>query len=558
MVWMVGDPLQAQPVAAGGLAHWVADQTREGRVPVAELKVNRRQAHAVERQALTCFRAGRITDSQELRDDAGWEHHFDNRDGALEAMAAAVLVDIECYGSDRVAALAVSHSDCEALADRIRADLADQGAIVGPAIEGPGWSGPRQYQAGDHILLHALAALADGTRLTNGTVASVTAVTGAGLFVTTDGRADPVLLPGEFVTSRGADGRPQLSHSWVRTIDGVQGGTWDQVHLLATPALDRYRGYVGQSRSIQPTHTWNTRPKTLDDPGDHGGRLVQPYSTRAEQIAAALARAQPKTFAAVDDPHRYERWIRAEQALHQKHLDQRPPDVTDQVRRAEQEVAARERDLQDAQARLAHWQQQREQTAGLRGLTRSRRDQHHEAVYQAQFQAGVVERDAQRLDSARGEQQHLLRQQAAGVAFDQDHQWRHDRIGALEHQLELYWAKAVLDAARDGYPAAYGKHRLRTADTPSSTRSRPSPTDLPPASRTSQAIRSTTHPLRALADLDRAIVQAGERPGVTLVEPIKPHRHQMDPWPTDIHQQHMLHGQLYPTEGPSIGIDVFP
>ena len=99
MVWMIGDPLQAQPVAAGGLATWVAEQTRLGRVPVAELKVNRRQADPLERQALTSFRAGRVIESQELRDDAGWEHHFDNRDGALEAMAAAVLADIDLHGT---------------------------------------------------------------------------------------------------------------------------------------------------------------------------------------------------------------------------------------------------------------------------------------------------------------------------------------------------------------------------------------------------------------------------------------------------------------------------
>ena len=104
-----------------------------------------------------------------------------------------------------------------------------------------------------------------------------------------------------------------MSHGWARTIDGVQGGTWDQVHLLATPALDRYRGYVGQSRSIAPTHTWNTTRQSLDD-GDHGGRLVtEPQGTPAEQIAAALARAQPKTFAAVDDPYRIEADLRAEQ-----------------------------------------------------------------------------------------------------------------------------------------------------------------------------------------------------------------------------------------------------
>jgi conjugative relaxase-like TrwC/TraI family protein len=161
LVWMVGDPLQAQPVSAGGLAHWLAEQTGAGRVAVAELTVNRRQADPVERQALGIFRAGRVAESQELRDQAGWEHHHPDRDRAVEAMAAAVIADVETHGADRVAALAVAHADCEALADRIRHQLAEQNLISGPVLQGPGWSGPRRYQAGDRILLHAHAPLDD-------------------------------------------------------------------------------------------------------------------------------------------------------------------------------------------------------------------------------------------------------------------------------------------------------------------------------------------------------------------------------------------------------------
>ena len=82
-----------------------------------------------------------------------------------------------------MAALAVTHADCEALADRIRAELAAQGVIAGPALEGPGWAGPRAYQAGDRILLHAHVDLDDGRRLTNGSVPPSRAVTPAGLAV---------------------------------------------------------------------------------------------------------------------------------------------------------------------------------------------------------------------------------------------------------------------------------------------------------------------------------------------------------------------------------------
>ena len=441
VVWPSGSPSEA----------------RDGKIPVAELTVNRRQTDPIERQAFTRFRDGRIVESQELRDDAGWEHHFANRDTALEAMAAAVLADIEVYGPDRVAALAVSHTDCEALGDRIRADLTDQGRIAGPTLEGPGWFGPRHYQAGDRILLHAHA---DPRRRqppdqrhrghrhrSNHWRAH---------------RDHPWSLRAGHVASRVCDRQRKrrtapVSHAWARTIDGVQGGTWDQVHLLATPALDRYRGYVGQSRSIQPTHTWNTTPRPSDDPGDHGGRLVEPYSTPAEQIAAALARAQPKTFAAVDDPYRYERQIRAEQAT--RRISTGPPTHRD-LHRAEQVVRARQRDLETpgSSGPLAGT------TAGDRWATRPdppAAPRHH-AARQSSSSRGRRARTTD-VDAARREHQHLLDQQAEGSAFDQTNQWRHERIDALDRQLNGYWAEAVLTAAQDGYPAAYGIGRLEAA-----------------------------------------------------------------------------------------------
>jgi len=557
MVWLVGDPLQAQPVGAGGLATWVAGQARDGRLPVAELTVNRRQAHPVEQEALTSLRDGRVTESQGLRDDAGWEHHFDNRDDALAAMAAAVLVDIDLYGPENVAALAVSHNDCEALADRIRGDLADNGVLTGPVIQGPGWSGPRQYQAGDRILLHAHATLADGTRLTNGTVATVTAVDDTGLTVVAEGRAVPVVLPAGFVTARRDDGRPQVSHAWARTIDGVQGGTWDQAHLLATPALDRYRGYVGQSRSIQPTHTWNTTPKPVDDPADHGGRLVQTYSTPAEQIAPALARAQPKTFAALDDPYRHERRVRAEQESPWARLDDRPPDVSEHIRRAEEMLAAREADLRDAQARVAHWQEQAERTAGVRGFTRGRRQQHHSAEHQRETQTLAVERAARRLDDARAEHQQLLDRQAERAEFDRDNRWRHDRIETLEAQLKLYWAETVLDAARDGHPAAYGKQRLKEARQTIIEQIETLGERTTSGEHQPEAVRGIGHPLRALTDIDRAIRQAADRLDLHLIEPPKiPRQRRPGMDPGQIHYQHLLHEQLQPTATPTLGIDL--
>jgi hypothetical protein len=334
-------------------------------------------------------------------------------------------------------------------------------------------------------------------------------------------------------------------------IDGVQGGTWDQVHLLATPALDRYRGYVGQSRSICPTHTWNTTPRPIDD---HGGRLVQTYSTPAEQIAAALARAQPKTFAAADDPYRHQADLRAEQKAHQAQLARRPADVTGDLNLAEETIRAGQRDLDDSNGRLAHWQAEYEWTAGLRGLTRAGRDHHRQAARQIDFHTGVVDQQAQRLDAARRQRHDLLRHQAAGTAFDQTNQWRYDRIEALEAELKLYWTQAVLDAARDGHPAAYGKQRLKDArntliDQIENLAAVPAPDPQQPA-------QNIADPLVALRDLDRAIREAAEQPALQLIESARPHPNQ--PFPDlglDINQQHQAYQQLH-QPGPSVGIEL--
>ena len=73
---------------------------------------------------------------------------------------------------------------------------------------------------------------------------------------------------------RGArkDGTPEcVARAGPARVDGAQGGTWEACHLLGSAALDAYRGYTGQSRSRQPTHTWNTTPVAVVD---HGGILA--------------------------------------------------------------------------------------------------------------------------------------------------------------------------------------------------------------------------------------------------------------------------------------------
>ncbi len=323
------------------------------------------------------------------------------------------------------------------------------------------------------------------------------------------------------------------------TIDGVQGGTWDQVHLLATPALDRYRGYVGQSRSIAPTHTWNTTHQSLDD-GDHGGRLVaEPHGSPAEQIAAALTRAQPKTFAAVDDPYRIAADLHAEQDLLRAHLSGRPPDVGDRIAQADAAVAARRRDLADWQHRLRYWQDQQAGTRGLRGLTRSRRHQHHQAGHHIDTMTPNLERARHDLDQAIRQRDHLASQQHEREQFDLANQWRVQRIERLDQQVAHHWTDTVIDAVRDGHPTAYGTEHLQAARAHVAARARSRP-DIPQPDADSD-LQLLDHAIHDLVQQRARHLAARARP------PVGPNVHQSE------HATHLVYTPPTPS-GPNPSI----
>ena len=130
-----------------------------------------------------------------------------------------------------------------------------------------------------------------------GTTATITNVGDDGLTITLENGAI-ALLGADFVRGTRKDGSPNLSHAWARTVDGAQGGTWEACHLLGSGALDAYRGYTGQSRSRQPTHTWNTTRVAVVD----SGGILADRRDGAEHVADALARQPDPSLAARSDP----------------------------------------------------------------------------------------------------------------------------------------------------------------------------------------------------------------------------------------------------------------
>lgn len=246
-----------------------------------------------------------------------------------------MAADIATLGPAGVIALAVSHADCEDLADRVRTRLRENGLIGGAELAGPAWTnGERRYSAADRLLVHGTLRTG-GQRLHNGTVLTVTAV-GPDALQAIDDHGQRVALPRAFVEGRRTDGSPNCSHAWVRTVDGIQGGTWTQVHLLGTAALERYTGYTGQSRSRCATHTWNvTRLPDID----FGGVLAD-QRTPDQEVLDALRRVPDTGFAIHDTAGRIAELL-AERAQQEAVLVARPSGGLRHLRDAERKLALR-------------------------------------------------------------------------------------------------------------------------------------------------------------------------------------------------------------------------
>ncbi len=457
-VWFVGDVRQAQAVAAGGLAAEVERLAADGVIPAAGLSENRRQRDPAERAALAKYRAGDVEASQTIRTDHGWEHDLASPADTRHALAHAAVADGDRHGVEQVAVLAVSHADCEDLADDIRAIRVGRGELRGPTLQGPGWGpNPRTYAPGDRILVHVNLGAGAERRLCNGSTGTVLGVTCHGLDVVTDER-EHVQIGADIVAGRRVDDTPNVSHAWARTVDGAQGGTWRQVHLLATPALDRMTGYVAQSRGQLPTHTWNTRPDR-----DHPLSLLADDRSAGDAVLDAMRRNEPKTFAAADDPSTLDRELQAERAEHAAVIATAPPD-----RRAELGPA------QERQKRAAdehHWATQglilcEDERANLGPLARLRRagrddiNRHEQWVADAH---GRLERAERELHDARLDMTRLENAVSERAAWGRQHGWRIGRADAVDRQLVHHWADVTLRAVRADDPLAFGVEHLRYA-----------------------------------------------------------------------------------------------
>ena len=448
-------------------------------------RVNRRQRDPAEQAALTKYRAGDLDASQAIRTEHGWEHEQPTPGDTRTALADAAVADADRHGAEHVAVLAVSHADCEDLADHIRAIRAARGELRGPTLTGPGW-GPDQrvYAAGDRVLVHANLYHGPERWIVNGSTGTVLAVTADGLALSLD-RGEQVLLDRDVVAGVRPDGTPNISHAWARTVDGAQGGTWRQVHLLGTPVLDRFTGYVGQCHGQLPTHTWNTRPEP-----DHPLSLLADDRSPGEAVLDAMRRAEPKTLAAHDDPWVLDRRLRAERDDHAAVVATAttgPPS-----RRSPGTRCARPRHrgtpLGNPRAHPL-----RVRTRRLGPLTRLRRGGRDDITHAE----NAVSRRASASRARRDRRPGCGRRRRASAtggrrtrSLGQREGWRLVRIAEIDHTLAHHWAEVVFRAVRADDPLAFAP----TDSTPLKPPSETTTVGSPPACRWTGA---TPSPRRA-------------------------------------------------------------
>lgn len=459
-LWCVGDAAQAQSVAAGGLAVEIDRLSDEHAIAHATLSVNRRQTDPEEQAALAALRVGDLESTRTIRADHGWDHEVGTAQETRHELAQAAVADADRDGIDQVAVLAVSHADCEDVADRIRTLRAHRGELRGPTLTGPGWGpDPRTYAAGDRILLHATIDPGAHPRIFNGATGTITSISTDGAQVAFD-HGEQRELTAELLAGRRSDGTPNVSHGWARTVDGAQGGTWTQTHLLGTPTLDRFTGYVGHSRGRQPTHCWNTRPDA-----EHPLSLLADDRTTSDAVGDAMGRAEPKTLAATDDPHILDRRLRAERGEHTAILATRPPDPTFALDEARRAADRADRDHRDAVTHCAWAKRQRDQIGPIDRIRPGGRDRVARAdqtIADADYRLGTATRRQQR---ALTKVEHLEDAQADRAAWDTANSWRGPRVAEIDDVLAHHWAEVTLRAVHADDPLAFGTPMLRYAGT---------------------------------------------------------------------------------------------
>lgn len=259
-VVLVGDPRQLPEVEAGGAFPALAKA-----LPVVELRENRRQAEAWERDALAELRSGSPRLALTAYQGSGRLHLAPSAEAAREAMTEAWWAS---YSSGEDAMMyALRRSDVDDLNARARLRMRAAGLVGEETLEVAG----KSFAVGDRVVTlrndHRLG-VRNGTL---GEVASLEPLFGALVL------GDGTYLPAGYL--RGG----HLAHAYATTVHKAQGATVDRAFLLGSDRLYREAGYVGMSRGRLANDLFAV---SGDDGHDVVGELSgQLQKSRAQSLA---------------------------------------------------------------------------------------------------------------------------------------------------------------------------------------------------------------------------------------------------------------------------------
>lgn len=258
-VVLIGDPRQLPEVAAGGAFSALA----EG-LPVIELKDNRRQHEAWERDALSQLRSGSIGDAVAAYQKAGRITLAASAEAAREAMVEGWWQSRE-RGEDAMM-YALRRSDVDDLNMRARARLDGAGELGAERLVVAG----RELAVGDRVMT-----LRNDRRLgtRNGTVATIAALDMA--------QAGATLSDGTQL-SRSYLEAGHLAYAHASTVHKAQGATVDRAFLLGSDQLYREAGYVGLSRARLSNELFVVATEPDEAMDDLAGHL---RTSRAQALA---------------------------------------------------------------------------------------------------------------------------------------------------------------------------------------------------------------------------------------------------------------------------------
>ncbi len=274
---LVGDPKQLPEIDAGGMLR-ALDQHIGG----IDLKENRRQHEAWEREALTHLREGRAHQALPLYD---LHQRITSEPTANAARDHLVHDYLAAYQSgDRVLMVAMRWRDIHELNHRARVLLLAEGQIDGPVLE----IGGRDFQPGDRIMTLRNQRRLGITNGTTGTIESVDPKARTLSMRTDEGTA--VALPASYLHA------DTIVHAYATTIHKAQGTTVDRAFIYADDQLARETAYTAMSRGATENRIYLAH--SLAKEPDHGHH--QTHDARRE-LTRNLQRSQAQHLAVEHD-----------------------------------------------------------------------------------------------------------------------------------------------------------------------------------------------------------------------------------------------------------------